>query len=151
MTYSHTQVGAPMIAALVTMTAAAFIVTAVAPAPDGTLTGVIVLLGAMVMASFVSLTVEIEGGTLTCRFGPGFIKKTIVLAEIANATAVKNPWFVGWGIRWYPGRCWIWNVSGLQAVELEYRNGRKFRIGTDEPEALLRAIHSVIVAKHLRG
>ena len=151
MSYSHTQVGAPMIAALVTMTVAAFVVTAVAPPPGGPLTGVIVLLGALVMASFVSLTVEIHGGTLTCRFGPGFIRKDIPLVEIANATAVKNPWFVGWGIRWYPGRCWIWNVSGLQAVELEYRNGRKFRIGTDEPEALVRAIQTAIGTGNTTG
>ena len=142
MTYSHTQVGAAMIAGLVIMIVAAFVMMATVPPPVGTLSAVIVLLGGLVLASFVSLTVEIEGGTLTCRFGPGFIKKQIPLAEIAQATAVRNPWFVGWGIRWIPGRYWVWNVSGFQAVELAMKNGRKFRIGTDEPEALVRAIQT---------
>jgi hypothetical protein len=142
MHYQHTQVGPPMIAALVTMVVAAFVTMVAAPSPAGTLTAAIVLLGALVMATFVSLTVEIQGGTLSCHFGPGFIKKRIPLADIESATAVKNPWFVGWGIRWYPGRCWVWNVSGLQAVELTMKNGRRFRIGTDEPDALVQAIRS---------
>ena len=31
----------------------------------------------------------------------------------------------------------MWNISGLDAVELTYTNGKKFRIGTDQPQALL--------------
>jgi hypothetical protein len=34
----------------------------------------------------------------------------------------------------------IWNVSGFDAVELDLAGGRHFRIGTDEPELLVRAI-----------
>ena len=37
----------------------------------------------------------------------------------------------------------VWNISGLDAVELTYHNGKKFRIGTDEPEALLEALKVV--------
>jgi hypothetical protein len=32
------------------------------------------------------------------------------------------------------------NVGGLDAVGLELTSGRRFRIGTDEPERLLHAI-----------
>jgi hypothetical protein len=39
-----------------------------------------------------------------------------------------------------PGQYWVWNVSGLDAVELTLRSGRRFRIGTDEPEELAKAI-----------
>ena len=39
-----------------------------------------------------------------------------------------------------PGQYWLWNVSGLQAVELVLNNGKRFRIGTDEPENLVNAI-----------
>jgi hypothetical protein len=31
-------------------------------------------------------------------------------------------------------------VSGLDSVEIELKNGRIYRIGTDQPEALLREI-----------
>lgn len=146
MNYHHTQVGPVMIAALVILVVAAFVVMTIAPRPEGTLGSLALLLGGLVMASFISLTVAIEGGVLTCQFGPGFIKKRIPLAEIVSATAVKNPWVIGWGIRWYPGRCWVWNVSGLQAVELDLKNGRKFRIGTDEPQALEQAIRNAKLA-----
>jgi len=38
------------------------------------------------------------------------------------------------------GRYWVYNVSGLEAVEVTLRSGKRFRIGTDEPEALLTAL-----------
>ena len=41
---------------------------------------------------------------------------------------------------------WIWNVSGLDAVELLLGDGRVLRVGTDEPEALSRAIAQVAPA-----
>jgi len=31
----------------------------------------------------------------------------------------------------------MWNISGLKAVELTYKNGKKFRLGTGEPEILI--------------
>jgi len=34
----------------------------------------------------------------------------------------------------------MWNIAGLKAVELTYQNGKKFRIGTNEAEALLEAL-----------
>ena len=48
---------------------------------------------------------------------------------------VTTHWIYGWGIRWIPGG-WLWNVSGLDGVELALVSGRRFRIGTDEPEQL---------------
>ena len=53
--------------------------------------------------------------------------------------AVRNPWYTGWGIRLGPGYV-LWNVSGRGAVELDLASGRRFRVGTDEPAALVSAI-----------
>lgn len=89
---------------------------------------------------FASLTVEINNANVVCYFGPGLIRRKIALTDIRKVEAVRNPWIVGWGIRWMPGQYWLWNVSGYDAVELTLTNGSKFRIGTDEPEALVRAI-----------
>jgi hypothetical protein len=102
----------------------------------------------LVISLFVTLTVEVDGAALTCRFGPGLFRKRIALEDIVRATPVTNPWIIGWGIRWYPGCCWVWNISGLQAVELDLKNGRKFRVGTDEPAALVEA---VTTAKSMAG
>jgi len=56
---------------------------------------------------------------------------------------VKNPWYYGWGIRFTP-HGWLYNVSGLHAVEIELKNGKKYRIGTDVPENLEKAIREFI-------
>jgi len=61
------------------------------------------------------------------------------LSQVQNAAVVRNKWYYGWGIRLTPGG-WLWNVSGLDAVELTFKNGKKFRIGTDEPDRLLQAL-----------
>jgi hypothetical protein len=81
----------------------------------------------------------VDGESVRVWFGPGVIRKRIALAEISSWRAVRNPWYVGWGIRAGP-RGMIWNVSGFDAVELDLAGGRHFRIGTDEPEVLVRAI-----------
>jgi hypothetical protein len=88
---------------------------------------------------FWSLTVEVRRGQVQARFGSGLIRRTVQLADIQEARVVRNPWYAGWGIRLIP-RGVIYNVSGFGAVELELSNGRRFRIGTDEPQALLEAI-----------
>lgn len=77
---------------------------------------------------------------MTCRFGPlGWIHERFQLADIASARAVRNSPLYGWGMRYIRhGR--LWNVWGLDAVELQLRNGTRFRIGTDEPQALLAAL-----------
>jgi hypothetical protein len=54
---------------------------------------------------------------------------------------VKNQWWWGWGIRLIPGG-WLYNVSGLDAVELKMKNGRVYRIGTDEPRKLAEFIQA---------
>ena len=100
----------------------------------------VVLLAAI--ALFYSLTVEINDSTLIIRMGIGLIQKRIPLSEIRQARKVQIPWFAGWGIHYVPWRYWVWNVSGLRGVELTLSDGIRFCIGTDEPEALVRAIES---------
>jgi hypothetical protein len=63
--------------------------------------------------------------------------------QITSARTVTTHWIYGWGIRWIPGG-WLWNVTGLDGVELALVNGRRFRIGTDEPERLAAAIQGMI-------
>jgi hypothetical protein len=35
---------------------------------------------------------------------------------------------------------WIYSVSGFDAVEIKMKNGKRYRIGTDEPKNLEQAI-----------
>ena len=91
------------------------------------------------IALFYSLTVEIDDRILKIRFGIGLIQKKIDLTEIKDAKTVRNHWYYGWGIRLTP-HGWLFNVSGLDAVEITLVSGKTYRIGTNKPKELTEAI-----------
>jgi hypothetical protein len=88
---------------------------------------------------FSSLTVVVDDRELVLWFGMGLIRKRFDLAEFKSCEPVRNSVAYGWGIHRTP-HGWLYNVSGLAAVEVGLSGGSKFRLGTDEPEALCRAI-----------
>ncbi len=98
----------------------------------------ILLLG-LAAVLFGSLTTEIRDGVLHCRFGPGLFHKRFPLCEIVTVEPVRNSWIWGWGIRYTPNG-WLYNVSGLDAVELTLASGKMYRLGTDRPDELYRAL-----------
>jgi len=97
------------------------------------------------MAVFSSLTTSVGDGFLEVWFGSGIVRRKLGLTQIESVSVVHNPWYFGWGIHWTPDG-WLWNVFGSRAVELHFRDGRRFRIGTDEPENLAAAIRAEISA-----
>ena len=88
---------------------------------------------------FGGLTTKVGPESVTLSFGVGIIKKSISLENIEAAEAVRNSWWYGFGIRLTP-HGWMWNMNGLSAVESTYKTGKKFRIGTKNPEELLEAL-----------
>jgi hypothetical protein len=100
-----------------------------------------IVLGVLLVIAFLfpSLTVEVGDGRVKCWFGSGLIHREFALTEIIGAKAVRNRWYYGWGIRYTPRGC-LFNISGLDAVELTLRSGKRFRIGTDESDKLVLAI-----------
>ncbi|MEO2010404.1 MAG: hypothetical protein ABGX22_17135 [Pirellulaceae bacterium] len=98
---------------------------------------------AFVLLVFHSLTVQVNRNEISLWFGIGIVKKRFSSAEIKTVEQVRNRWFYGWGIKLTP-EGWLYSVSGLDAVQIVMQDGRKTRIGTDEPEKLLAAIESVI-------
>jgi len=100
----------------------------------------------LLVTQFAMLTVEIDRNELRIRFGIGLIRKRIALEDVAAVGVVTYPWFYGYGIRLTP-HGWMYNVSGNEAVELVFHNGKRFRIGSDEPEALIRALPASIARR----
>lgn len=100
---------------------------------------VVLLLGLVGGIAFSQLTTRVDGGRLMWWFGPGIWRKSVAVADIATVESVRNPWWWGWGIHLTP-RGWLYNVSGCSAVEVTLNTGRRFRLGTDEPDALAQAI-----------
>lgn len=140
MTYKHTQTG------WITLAACGGIVLLfqflpVPHAPREVLLLVFLIVALAVATLMGTLTVEVNSSLVRLRFGVGLIRKNFRLDEIASCQPVRNKWWWGWGIRLYPGG-WLYNVSGLDAVELVLKNGKRFRIGTDEPRRLTDAIQA---------
>jgi transcriptional regulator with XRE-family HTH domain len=88
---------------------------------------------------FSSMTIEVNESEVSWYFGPGVLKKHILLEEIASCRNVKNPLWMGFGIHAF-GTGWIYNVSGLLGVEIELKGGSFIRLGTNQPNYLVQAI-----------
>jgi hypothetical protein len=135
--YRHTQIGYVVV---VTSVVAILPLAAVLMlAPDGWPLLAILIPLVLATVAFASLTVTVDANSVWLRFGVGLIRKHIPSRDIVSCRAVPVPWYAGWGIRW-TGDGWLYNVSGLWAVELRMRNGKRYLIGTDRPRELEAAI-----------
>ncbi len=102
---------------------------------------VIMVLILFFLVSFTTLTVSINDDYLRIKFGFGIFAKKFALDQIVSVQVVKNRWYHGWGIRlWLWPYMWIYNISGFDAIEIQMKNGRIYRIGTDDPSGLETAI-----------
>jgi len=138
--YKHRQIGTLIRVTLglgIVVTAVLFLRAADARIVTGPV--LVILLSCLVL--FHALTVEVTAVELVASFGPGLIRKRFRVEDIRDARVVRNKWYYGWGIRLTPSG-WMFNVSGLDAVELELNSNRRFRIGTDDPERLVASIQA---------
>jgi hypothetical protein len=137
--YSHTQTGFLLL--LITLPGVAGLLVA------AYLTGIwiplvpLAVFLAAISWAFSSLTVEVTASSLSWFFGPGLLRKSISRTEISSATPVTNKWWYGWGIHLTP-HGWLYNVSGLDAVEIKLWTGNTLRIGSDEAERLIGALRT---------
>ncbi|MGC9505347.1 hypothetical protein [Baaleninema sp.] len=137
MIYQHTQIGWAILAAFAAV--AVLMVGLMLIRPSLILDiGILVILLAFAIV-FGTLTVQVGNGKVRCWFGPGLIRKEFDWVAIDDVSVVRNRWFYGWGIRLTP-EGWMFNVSGFDAVQVHLATGKRFRIGTDEPEKLEAAI-----------
>jgi hypothetical protein len=135
MQYSHTQEVPKNV-----MTVAAAAGLAIGMSPPGLLLrlAACAFLGS-VAATFHSLTVEVDNEEVRLIFGNGWFKKTYPISEIQSVETTKTKPLQGWGIH-YVGNGWLYNIYGLEAVELKLRDGKRVLVGTDEPESLASAV-----------
>jgi len=141
MNYRHTQFGTAVVVSLL-IGIGVTVLLSTQSAPSWVLcwivTPVVIILAACVLL-FFSLTVEIDEEMLRFRFGIGLIRKSVPLGEIEKAEPVRNRWIYGWGIHMTPNG-WLYNVSGMEAVEITLKSGKRLRVGTDRPKELAEAI-----------
>ncbi len=143
--YEHTQPGI-LLRILIGVLAVSVGAPAMAVLAEGGVEGAIplaaiVMMAAFLLALFHSLTVRVSRNEIALSFGIGLVRKHFLTKDIQTVATVRNRWYNGWGIRKIR-RGWLFNVTGWDAVEIQLVNGRRYRIGTDEPEELLAAIES---------
>jgi hypothetical protein len=140
--YEHTQIGHVVIwplVAIILIASGGLIGSSLHREPP--LIVSIILLVCLVL--FYKLRITIEGETFCASFEPGIISKRVRLTEIVGWEPIRIRWWYGWGIHLTP--CgWLYNVSGFDAVAITLRDGRKFALGTDDPDGLTTAIRAGI-------
>ena len=137
MTYRHTQRGTLIV---ITCLAAAAFGLAISWQSGFWPPALIMVAIMIIMATlFSSLTVEVADNELRWHFGPGLWSYRLPLDEIEDVVVVRNQWWNGWGIRMRPGFR-LYNVSGLDAVELRLQSNDIRRIGTDDPQGLAKVL-----------
>ena len=139
--YEHTQVGYLIIVAITAAMIAIGILLATSGINVIAIAVLVVLAVALVL--FPSLTVIIWEEELIVQFGPGAIRKRFRLNEIQSCQAIKIPWYYGWGIRLTP-RGMLFRVSGFHAVHIKLISGKEYVIGTDLPQELEEAIKQAL-------
>ncbi len=145
--YKHTQSGRLLV---VVLTVSAFLAAGIGLTAAK---GALLALPTLALAGwlFHSLTIEITETELRWCFGSGFIHKRVPLEEVVSARPVRTSVMDGWGIHW--GRYgWLYNVSGSDAVAITLRSGKRFALGTDEPESLAKQLGEISIRTiHLNG
>jgi hypothetical protein len=137
--YQHTQRGTLM---LVTLILAAIAAAGAAYMNTGSgrwLCLALSLSSGILAWVFSSLTVIVSENELRWHFGPGLWRYRIARTEIEAVRPARNSLLSGFGIRMRAGFR-LYNVSGLDAVELQLKNGEIRRIGTDDPSGLAAAL-----------
>jgi len=111
--------------------------------------GIVECLCVIAALAFKWLRVCDAGEALLIAFGPlPLARKRIRYSDVAGVEMARSTLVDGWGIHYVIGRGWIWNLWGRDCARLTLRNGRHFRIGTDDPAGLVAFLESRIGSGH---
>ncbi|MBC7185845.1 MAG: hypothetical protein H5U38_02315 [Calditrichaeota bacterium] len=115
------------------------------PAPDVVAVILWLIFGVGLVAFFwwTRLITEVRSDGLYIRFVPFHRKfKRLPYSELARFEACTYRPILeygGWGIR-YGRNGMAYNVSGNRGVQLEFTNGKRLLIGSQQPEVIVRAM-----------
>src|SRR5579885_1974357 len=121
--YERRQSGWAMIGAMLAIIAITFALGGLKLSGEASPWTVIVLFVLVAMSLFSSMTVRVTPSALVWWMGSmRGLGKTIPIAEIASAEAIRTHLWDGWGIH-LTSHGWLWNVAGFNAVEIKLKNG----------------------------
>ena len=100
------------------------------------------MLGFVYFFYYIQLKTWIHPDSIVVSFPPFFRKKHFAVSDIAAARVVTYG-FVGYGLRLSPKYGTVYNIKGNKGLALTMKNGKKFMIGTQNPNQVEE------VVKHL--
>lgn len=134
--YEHTQPGTTLRWILGIIIVASLFSTFVLGTKDvKTVTFFVVPLLSGILILFWSLTITVTDTHLGHAFNLDFWKRSYPFTDIESVSKVQNSWLYGYGMR-YIGSGWLYNVSGTDAILIQFKDGKLIRIGTDDQENL---------------
>jgi hypothetical protein len=87
---------------------------------------------------FTRLHITEQADHLRVRFGPlPWGGTSVRYGHVRGVRRARSSLLDGWGIHWFPGRGWTFNLWGMQCVELQTDRGL-VRLGTDDPDGLVQ-------------
>ena len=89
--------------------------------------------------AFRSLMVSVTPTHVEVAYFFGWPRRRIERTDIVSVEPFRIPWWYGIGIRATP-KGWMWSVWGRSTVLLTLANGKRFLIGTDDPDGLAAAL-----------
>ncbi|RZJ12970.1 MAG: hypothetical protein EOP39_02265 [Rubrivivax sp.] len=96
------------------------------------------------LLGFSRLVTEVHGDRIVWRFGwLPWPRWQLDLDDIAKVEPASTRWMDGWGMR-VTREGMLYNASGKQAVRLVLRDGRRLRLGSQEPHRLMQALQGRI-------
>ncbi|KAF7775097.1 hypothetical protein PCIT_a1200 [Pseudoalteromonas citrea] len=144
--YQHTQFAWAIWAILAWI--ATFLVMAIVL--SGSNAAILLFAGILLLVAvfFYGLTIKVDSQSkqLTWWLGPGLIKKTLSFEEIEAVRAVKNSLRHGIGMK-ITNDGWVYAVSGFSAIEITLHDGMKYRVGTNDPNGVLKALVGNVMIK----
>ncbi|KAF7600484.1 MAG: hypothetical protein CGU29_02215 [Candidatus Dactylopiibacterium carminicum] len=141
-TYRHRQTGWTMLALFAIPIALCLASSQFHPQQQNSLLGVA---GALTLLAwqFAWLWTEVDQTRLRVIFGPGLIRKQVLLVDIVKAEVTTSRFMEGWGIH-YTRRGWLYNVSGRDCVLITQRDGKSFLVGSNDAMGLWEALQQHI-------
>ena len=90
---------------------------------------------------FYALTIIGTDETIQVRYGIGLIRKTFIIRDIHTVEPFRTSFWHGWGIHYSPDGI-VFNISGFEAIRLTMADGKRYIIGTDDRDRLMRYIEA---------
>ena len=89
----------------------------------------------LLLFSVTRLRTTIDDESITVNYFP-FLRKQFNWSDISEAEVIDYGFVGGWGIRMFTKHGTVYNVAGSKGLKIQLNNGKKYVIGTQQPDEL---------------